>query len=74
MKLNSDQKFILPDDDCNLILITEITLDYSILQHRIIPMKGIKFEVDYDNNTISRYEEVNVQTSFVIDAIYGESD
>ena len=37
-------------------------------------MKGIKFEVDYDNNTISRYEEVNVQTSFVIDAIYGKND
>lgn len=74
MKLNSDQKFILPDDDCNLILITEITLDYNILQNRIIPMKGIKFEVDYDNNTISRYEEVNVQTSFNIDAIYGEND
>ena len=74
MKLQPEQKFILPDDDGNLILITEIEFDYSLLQNRVIPMKGIKFEIDYDTNIIAEEKEVNVQTSFIIDAIYSEDD
>jgi hypothetical protein len=74
MKLKPEEKFILPDDDGNLILITEIDFDYQILQNRVIPMKGIKFKVDYDNNSISVDEGVNVQTSFTIDSVYGKDD
>lgn len=74
MKLSQEQKFILQDDDGNLILVTEMELDFSILQHRIIPMKGVKFDVDYESNTIGEYGEVNIQTSFNIDAVYGKDD
>lgn len=74
MKLNQDQKFILEDDDGNLILITEVDFDFQILQNRVIPMKGVKFEIDYEDNTISKYGEVHVQTSFNIDGIYGKDD
>lgn len=74
MKLNQDQKFILQDDDGNLILITEVDFDFSILQNRIIPMKGIKFEIDYEDNIIENCGEVHVQTSFNIDGIYGRDD
>lgn len=70
MKLSPDQKFILPDDDGNLILITEVDFDINILQNRIIPMKGIKFNVDYDKNEIENGEIVDVQTSFTIDGVY----
>ena len=74
MKLQQDQKFILQDDDGNLILITEVEFDFSILQNRIIPMKGVKFEIDYEDNTIEQGEEVNIQASFDIDAVYGKDD
>ena len=74
MKLSQEQKFILQDDDGNLILITEVDFDFNILQHRIMPMKGVKFEIDYINNTIEEYGEVNIQTSFDIDAVYGKDD
>ena len=74
MKLNQDQKFILQDDDGNLILITEVEFDFNILQNKIIPMKGVKFEIDYVNNIIELYGEVNIQTSFNIDGVYGSDD
>ena len=74
MKLTPEQKFILPDDDGNLILVTEIDFIYNALQNRVIPMKGIKFEVDYDANFITEGKQVDVQTSFTIDAIYTEDD
>lgn len=74
MKLNQDQKFILQDDDGNLILITEVDFDFNILQNKIIPMKGIKFEIDYIDNVIELYGEVNIQTSFNIDGVYGSDD
>ena len=74
MKLQQNQKFILQDDDGNLILITEVEFDFSILQNRIIPMKGVKFEIDYEDNTIEQGEEVNIQASFDIDAVYGKDD
>ena len=74
MKLNQDQKFILQDDDGNLILITEVEFDFNILQNKIIPMKGVKFEIDYVNNDIELYGEVNIQTSFDIDGVYESDD
>ena len=74
MKLNHDQKFILQDDDGNLILITDVEFDFNILQNKIIPMKGVKFEIDYVNNVIELYGEVNIQTSFDIDGVYGSDD
>ena len=74
MKLNEEQKFILQDDDGNLIIVTEIEFDFNLLQSRVIPMKGIKFGVHYDDNTISDYGVVNIQTSFDIDGVYGEDD
>ncbi|HZJ98772.1 MAG TPA: hypothetical protein VFC79_02130 [Tissierellaceae bacterium] len=74
MKLNNDQKFILQDDDGNLILITEVEFDFNILQNRVIPMKGVKFNIDYDNNDIEYSEDVDIQTSFSIDGVYGEYD
>lgn len=74
MKLNQDQKFILQDDDGNLILITEVEFDFNILQNKIIPMKGVKFEIDYVDNVIELYGEVNIQTSFNIDGVYGSDD
>lgn len=74
MKLNQDQKFILQDDDGNLILITDVEFDFNILQNKIIPMKGVKFEIDYVNNVIELYGEVNIQTSFDIDGVYGSDD
>ncbi|MBN1058505.1 hypothetical protein FDB24_14875 [Clostridium botulinum] len=70
MKLKPEEKFLLPDDDGNLILITEIDFEYSVLQNRVIPMKGFKLEVDYDNNNISSHKKVKVQTSFTIDGVY----
>ncbi len=74
MKLSQDQKFILQDDDGNLILITEVEFDFNILQNKIIPMKGVKFEIDYVNNDIELYGEVNIQTSFDIDGVYESDD
>lgn len=74
MKLKPEQKFVLQDDDGNLILITEVTFDFNILQNRVIPMTGVKFEIDYEDNTIEKYGEVNIQTSFDIDAVYGNDD
>lgn len=74
MKLSSEQKFILPDDDGNLILITEVNFDINILQNRIIPMKGIKFNVDYNKNEIENGEIVDVQTSFTIDGVYDKEE
>lgn len=74
MKLNEEQKFVLQDDDGNLILITEVDFDFNILQNKIIPMKGVQFEIDYANNDIELYGEVNVQTSFTIDGVYGKDD
>ncbi|EDS78084.1 hypothetical protein CBC_0712 [Clostridium botulinum C str. Eklund] len=73
MKLNECQKFILPDDDGNLILITEIDFDYEALQNKIIPMRGIKFEINYVNNTIKENGEVDIQSSFSIDGIFSNS-
>lgn len=73
MKLNESQKFILPDDDGNLILITEIDFDYEVLQNKIIPMKGVQFEIDYINNTIKENGEVEIQSSFSIDGIFNNS-
>lgn len=64
----------MQDDDGNLILITEVTFDFNILQNRVIPMTGVKFEIDYEDNTIEKYGEVNIQTSFDIDAVYGKDD
>lgn len=52
MKLKSDEKFVLPDDG-SLILITEINFDYGSLQNRIIPMKGVRFEINYDDKEIA---------------------
>lgn len=72
MKLTEEQKFIIQDDDGNLILITEIDFDFNFLQNRVIPMKGVRFEVDYEDNTISEYREVDVQTSFDIDGVCEE--
>lgn len=74
MKLNPEQKFIMPNDDGNLILITEIDFDYSMLQNNIISMKGINVDVDYDNNTILMGKNINIQTSFTIDNIYSDND
>lgn len=70
MKLNQDQKFMLQDDDGNLILITEIEFDFNILQNKIIPMNGVRFNINFEDNTISTGEQVNIQTSFEIDGIY----
>ena len=72
MKLKPDQKFILQDDDGNLILINEVDFDFNVLQNRIIPMKGVKFEIDYVDNVIELYGEVNIQTSFDIDGVYSD--
>jgi hypothetical protein len=74
MKLKSEEKFIVPDDDGNLILITEIDFDFSVLQNKVIPMKGVKLEIDYDNNNITSCGEVEVQTSFTIDGVYGKDE
>ena len=74
MKLKQEEKFVLQDDDGNLILITEVDFDFNVLQNRIIPMKGVKFEIDYVDNVIELYGEVNIQTSFDIDAVYGSDD
>ena len=74
MKLKPEEKFILQDDDGNLILITDVEFDFNILQNRVIPMKGIKFEIDYEDNNIELYGEVNIQTSFNIDGVYGKED
>lgn len=70
MKLKPDEKFILQDDDGNLILVTEIDFNYEVLQNRIMPMKGVKFEINYDCDTISLGAEVDLQTSFDIDGVY----
>ncbi len=74
MKLKQEEKFVLQDDDGNLILITEVDFDFNVLQNKIIPMKGVKFEIDYVDNVIELYGEVNIQTSFDIDAVYGSDD
>ena len=74
MKLKPEEKFILQDDDGNLILINEVDFDFNVLQNRIIPMKGVKFEIDYVDNVIELYGEVNIQTSFNIDGVYGSDD
>ena len=74
MKLNRDQKFILQDDDGNLLLVTEIEFDFNLLQNRVIPMKGIKFDIDYDHNEILEGEEVFIQTSFTIDGISSKEE
>ena len=42
------------------------------MQNRIIPMKGVKFEIDYVDNVIELYGEVNIQTSFNIDGVYSD--
>lgn len=70
MKLKPNEKFLLQDDDGNMILITEIDFDYGMLQNRIIPMKGVKFEIDYDCDTISLKGRVELQISFDIDGVY----
>ena len=72
MKLKPEKKFVLQDDDGNLILITEVDFDFNALQNRIIPMKGVKFEIDYVDNVIELYGEVNIQTSFDIDGVYSD--
>ena len=72
MKLRPEEKFVLQDDDGNLILITEVDFDFNVLQNRIIPMKGIKFEVYYDDNQIQNCGEVSIQTSFNIDGVYSD--
>lgn len=72
MKLKPEEKFVLQDDDGNLILITEVDFDFNALQNRIIPMKGVKFEIDYVDNVIELYGEVNIQTSFDIDGVYSD--
>lgn len=72
MKLKYDEKFILPDDDGNLILVTEIDLDFQVLQNKIIPMKGIRFEVDYETNEITNGGVVDIQTIFEIDGVYNK--
>lgn len=74
MRLKAEEKFILPDDDGNLILITEIDFDYSILQNRVILMKGVKLEIDYDNNNVSSCKEVEVQTNFTFDGVYDKEN
>ncbi|MCY6957935.1 hypothetical protein [Clostridium brassicae] len=74
MKLNEEQKFLLQDDDGNLILITEIDFNYELLKNQIMQMKGIKFEVDYSENTIEKHDEVEVHTSFSIDGIFKKED
>jgi len=74
MKLKPDEKFVLPDDDGNLILITDIEFIYEILQNRIIPMRGVKFTTDYENNVIKENKIVNLQTSFTIDSVYGDDE
>ena len=74
MKLKPDEKFIVQDDDGNLVLITDIMFDFNVLQNRVIPMKGVKFDVDYDDNSINHHAEVDVQTSFTIDGVYNKED
>lgn len=70
VKLNEEQKFILQDDEGNLILVTEIELDIDRLQNGMMLMKGIKFYVDYEGNIIERYSRVDMTTCFKIDGIY----
>ena len=74
MKLKPEQKFVLQDDDGSLILITEVDFDFNALQNRIIPMKGIKFDIHYEDNIIEKYGEVDIQTSFNIEGVYGKDD
>lgn len=47
--------------DGNLILITDVEFDFNILQNKIIPMKGVKFEIDgkcYNKNYIRIIERI----------------
>ena len=74
MQLNPEDKFVLQDDDGNLILITEIDFDFNILQNRIIPMKGHKYEINYEDDSIYYYGKVSLQTSFDIDGVYSVDD
>lgn len=72
MKLKPEQKFVLQDDDGSLILITEVDFDFNALQNRIIPMKGIRFGVYYEENQIQNCGEVSIQASFNIDGVYSD--
>jgi hypothetical protein len=74
MKLNPKQKFILPDDDGNLILITELDFEYSSLQNRIIFMKGVNIDINLENNEISTGDKVDIQANLDIENIEESED
>jgi len=70
MKLRVEDKFFIEDDDGNLILITSIDIDQNMIKNNWVEMKGTKFYVDYDSNSIDKSKlDVSVMISFNVETI-----
>lgn len=71
MKLSTQDKFFIKDDNENLILITEIVLNKDLIKNNFIEMKGVQFYVDYESNVIEKPNNpVEVTVSFNIQGIH----
>ena len=71
MKLSSQNKFFINNDNEYLILVTEIEIDQNMIKNNFITMKGTRFFVDYESNEIDKgKDEVIVSVSFDVEGIY----
>lgn len=70
IKLNNKEKFLLQDDNGNMILVTEVEFDYHLLISRVIAMKGILFEIDYYNNTFKNEGEIELSVNFEFGCVH----
>lgn len=68
------EKFFLEDEnDGSIILISKIEIDPNMIKNNYLILKGTRFYVDYENETIDKaIREVEVVIDFSINGIYEE--
>ena len=73
LEIEPKGKFFLEDkNDGSLILVSAIDFNPESVKNNFLTMRGTRFDVNYEDETVEKAAEVHVVVSFQIEGIYQE--
>jgi len=69
MLLDKEDRFLLVDEDGNVVIVTEIETNHLLTMNSSMPVRGKLIRLDYEDLNVDSIEDVEVQLSFYIENI-----
>lgn len=69
MILDKEDRFLLVDEDGNVVIVTEIETNHLLTMNACMPVRGKLIRLDYEDLNVDSIEDVEVQLSFYIEGI-----